>query len=67
MRRGNSRSCWELFRAGWKLLWFNVPASHGCTQYMHIPETDRCNWIREQIETIEPVRVQAGSAAQAWA
>jgi hypothetical protein len=22
---------------------------------MHIPEREKCNWIREQIETIDPV------------
>lgn len=26
-------------------------------EYMHIPENDRCNWIRERIETVEPVSV----------
>lgn len=24
-------------------------------QYMHIPERERCNWIRERIETVDPV------------
>ena len=23
---------------------------------MHIPERDKCNWIRERIETIDPVQ-----------
>ena len=25
-------------------------------QYMHIPIRDQCNWLRERIETAEPVR-----------
>ena len=24
-------------------------------QYMHIPDRDKCNWIREKIETVEQV------------
>lgn len=24
-------------------------------QYMHIPEREKCNWIRERIETVDPV------------
>ena len=23
---------------------------------MHIPEAEKCNWLREKIETIDPVR-----------
>ena len=27
-----------------------------CLQYMHIPDRERCNWLRERIETPEEVR-----------
>ena len=23
-------------------------------EYMHIPDADKCNWIREKVETVEP-------------
>ena len=26
-----------------------------CLQFMHIPDRDRCNWLRERIETPEKV------------
>jgi hypothetical protein len=33
------------------------PACTCCLlQYMHIPDRDRCNWLRERIETPELVR-----------
>jgi 2-oxoglutarate dehydrogenase E1 component len=27
-----------------------------CVQYMHIPSRDQCNWLRERIETKDPIR-----------
>lgn len=29
---------------------------HCAVQYMHIPDRERCNWLRERIETAEEVR-----------
>ena len=29
-----------------------------CLQFMHIPDRDRCNWLRERIETPEQARLQ---------
>lgn len=26
-----------------------------CLQYMHISDRDQCNWLRERIETKDPV------------
>ena len=28
-------------------------------QFMHIPDRDRCNWLRERIETPEQARPQS--------
>ena len=33
----------------------------GCLQYMHIPDRERCNWLRERIETPEEVRTPFAS------
>jgi len=40
--------------------------THVCLQYMHIPDRDRCNWLRERIETPEEVSLVPPSAAKAF-
>lgn len=30
-----------------------------CVQYMHIPHRDQCNWLRERIETKDPISYSA--------
>jgi 2-oxoglutarate dehydrogenase E1 component len=28
-------------------------------EYMHIPDVDKCNWIRERIETLKPIEISS--------